>query len=189
LEQDRESHPDDPVTVVVRHRVKPGHEAEFEEWLRGITTDMSHFDGQQGYNVVRPGDSGRSEYLIFFRFDTFENLSRWENSNVRQAWLERLEPLATQAPYREHHTGLEVWFTPPAGRGQPPRWKMYVVTLLAIYPLISLVQVLLVPMLGHWPLPLRTLCTSALLVCLMTYLVMPFMTRLFSAWLYGLTDK
>jgi antibiotic biosynthesis monooxygenase (ABM) superfamily enzyme len=25
-----------PVTVVVRHRVKPGREAAFEEWQRGI---------------------------------------------------------------------------------------------------------------------------------------------------------
>ena len=77
------------------------------------------------------------------------------------------------------------WFTPPAGCPQPPRYKMVLVTLLAVYPLISLVQLALVPLLGGWPLALRTLATSALLVCLMTYAAMPLATRLFARWLYG----
>jgi len=48
-----------------------------------------------------------------------------------------------------------------------------------------LVQATAVPLLGAWPLPLRTLATSALFTCLMTYLVMPAMNRLFERWLYG----
>jgi antibiotic biosynthesis monooxygenase (ABM) superfamily enzyme len=174
-----------PVTVVVRHRVRAGREAEFEGWLKGITADMGRFEGQQGFNVVRPADSGRPEYLVFFRFDSFANLQRWEGSDERLAWLERAGPLTTHAPERERHTGLEVWFTPPPGRAQPPRWRMAAVTLLAIYPLISLVQLTVVPLLDGWPVPLRTAVTSALLVCLMTYAAMPLMTRLFSRWLYG----
>lgn len=183
-----ETHQDGPVTVVVRHRVRPGREADFERLLRGITSEMSRFEGHQGYNVVRPADSGRPEYVVFFRFDTFANLHRWEESEARHRWLGQLEPLATHAPARERHTGLEVWFTPPAGCGKPPRWKMLVVTLLSIYPLILVVQFSVVPLIDHWPLVLRTLVTSALLVCLMTYAVMPAMTRLFSPWLYGSPD-
>jgi antibiotic biosynthesis monooxygenase (ABM) superfamily enzyme len=102
-----------PVTVVVRHRVRAGKEAEFEGWLKGITADMMRFEGHQGFNVVRPADSGRPEYLVFFRFDSFANLQRWEESDERLAWLERAGPLTTHAPERERHTGLEVWFTPP----------------------------------------------------------------------------
>ena len=184
-----ELHDDGPVTVVVRHRVKPGCEAEFETWLRGITGDMTRFDGQQGFNVVRSVDGGRPEYLVFFRFDTFDHLNNWETSQCRREWLDRLDPLAVTAPSRERHRGLEVWFTPPVGRRLPARWKMFCVTLLAIYPLISLVQLLLVPMMPSWPVALRTLLTSALLVCLMTYVVMPGMTRLFSPWLYGSSER
>jgi uncharacterized protein len=174
-----------PVTVVVRHRVRAGKEAEFEGWLKGITADMMRFEGHQGFNVVRPADSGRPEYLVFFRFDSFANLQRWEESDERLAWLERAGPLTTHAPERERHTGLEVWFTPPPGRRNPPRWKMVLVTLLAVYPLIMLVQATLVPLLGGVPVLLRTLLTSALFTCLMTYLVMPTLTRLFERWLYG----
>jgi antibiotic biosynthesis monooxygenase (ABM) superfamily enzyme len=176
-----------PVTVVIRHQVRPGKEAEFEEWLRGITQAAGPFEGYLGFNVIRPTNPGQPEYVIFFRFDTYSNLERWEKSEGRQQWLERLESLTMRAPTRERHTGLEVWFTPPSGRRQPPRWKMVLVTLLAVYPLISLVQATLVPLLVEWPVPLRTLMTSCVFVCLMTYAVMPLMTRLFALWLYGAT--
>jgi antibiotic biosynthesis monooxygenase (ABM) superfamily enzyme len=177
---------DGPVTVVVRHHIKPGRMAEFEEWLRGITQAMMQCDGHLGFNVVRPASTGRPEYVVFFRFDTFENLEKWERSETRRQWLEQAEPLLFQST-RERHTGLEVWFTPPAGCAQPPRWKMLPVTLLAIYPLIMGVQLTLVPFMEDWPTPLRTLLTAALLVCVMTYAAMPLMTSLFSRWLYGST--
>ncbi len=174
-----------PVTVVIRHRVKSGKESEFEEWLRGITRAASPFVGYMGFNVVRSVAPVHPEYVVFFRFDTFANLEKWEGSEVRQEWLERLEPLTVLAPAREHHTGLEVWFTPPPGGAQPPRWKMVVVTLLAVLPLISLLQVTLTPLVSEWPFLLRTFATSVFFCCLMTYLVMPRMTKLFSRWLYG----
>jgi antibiotic biosynthesis monooxygenase (ABM) superfamily enzyme len=176
---------DGPVTVVVRHRVRPGKETEFEEWLRGISRAALKFEGCLGFNVIRPADPGQPEYVVLFRFDTFAHLETWEASETRREWLEKVAPLTVHTPMRERHTGMEVWFTPPAGRAQPPRYKMAIVTLLAIFPLISLVQLLLAPLLSHWPLLLRTLATSSLLVCLMTYVVMPLMTRLFARWLYG----
>src|SRR5262245_58240050 len=143
------------------------------------------FEGHQGYHVVRPADTKRREYLVFLRFDSFANLEKWEESEARRRWLEQLEPLTLHAPDRERHTGMEVWFTPPPGCPQPPRWKMAAATLLAIYPLIVAVQLTVTPGLAGWPLPLRVRVTAALLVCLMTYAAMPLMTRLLSRWLYG----
>lgn len=175
---------DGPVTVVIRHRIKAGKEAEFEEWLRGITREALRFDGYLGFNLVRPTNLGHPEYVVFFRFDNFANLEKWEESEPRRVWLSRLDPLALQAPTRERHTGLEVWFTLHAGGALPPRWKMAIVTLLAIYPLILGVQLTLVPLLAEWPVLFRTFMTSAILVCLMTYVVMPLMTRIFLRWLY-----
>lgn len=174
-----------PITVVIRHRVKSGKESDFEEWLRGITKEALNFKGYLGFNVVRPSNPKHPEYVVFFRFDDFANLEKWEESEARRKWLDQLDPLTVHAPTRERHTGLEVWFTPPVGSVQPPRWKMVVVTLMAVYPLISLVQVSLVPLLSEWPFLLRTLATSALFVCLMTYTIMPLISRLFSRWLYG----
>jgi len=176
---------DEPVTVVVRHRVRPGLEAEFEEWQKGINRVALRFPGHQGFQVVRPADTRRPEYLVLFKFATLADLDRWEQSDERREWLAKAVPLTLAPPARERHTGLEVWFDPPVGKPAPPRYKMAAVTLLTIYPLISLVQAYLAPLMSGWPVPARGLATSALLVCTMTYLAMPLTTRLFARWLYG----
>jgi antibiotic biosynthesis monooxygenase (ABM) superfamily enzyme len=175
---------DGPVTVVVRHRVRPAKIAEFETWMRGITRELTNFPGHLGFNVLRPVDAEQCEYVVFFRFDTFAHLETWENSRERAAWMVQLEPLSMNPAVRERHTGMEVWFALPAGRKPPPRWKMVLVTLLAIYPLVLLSQLFLAPQLSDWHVALRTLVIAALLVCLMTYFQMPLVTRLFSRWLY-----
>jgi len=173
-----------PVTLVVRHRARADRRAEFEEWLRGITREALQCAGMLGCNVVRPSDPSKGDYLVFLRFDTFKNLEAWEESETRRRWLARLDPLTQQAPTREKHSGMEVWFTPPSGLPQPARHKMVVVTLLALYPLIVVVQLTLAPVVADWPFLVRTFVSAALLVCLMTYLAMPLATRLFSRWLY-----
>jgi uncharacterized protein len=176
---------EEPVTVVVRHRVRPGMEAAFEDWQRGINQVALRFPGHQGFHVLRPTDTRRPEYLVLFKFATLADLEGWEQSDERREWLARLAPLTLEPPARERHTGMEVWFDPPPGKPAPPRYRMAAVTLLTIYPLILAVQALVVPVMGHWPLPARTLASSALLVGAMTYLAMPLTTRLVARWLYG----
>jgi antibiotic biosynthesis monooxygenase (ABM) superfamily enzyme len=180
---------DGPVSVVVRHRVKPGREAAFEDWQRGIIDAALKFDGHLGFHVIRPPDPKRPEYLVLFKFDSLANLEAWERSAERREWLDRVRPLLAGPPELERHTGLEVWFNPPPGRPAPPRYRMAAVTLLTLYPLILGVQAAVAPHLADWPLPLRTLVTSALLVCVMTYAAMPLTTRMFAQWLYGPADE
>lgn len=175
--------PAGPVTVVIHHTVKPGREVQFEEWQRGISQASLSFPGHLGYHVMRPSVPG-GEYLVLFRFDSLINLETWEASATRREWIDKLESLTTHPPRRERHTGMEVWFTPPAGRIPPPRYKMVVVTFVALYPLISLVGFLLVPHMMHWPVLLRTFMTTIALIFIMTYVAMPFVTSLFSGWLY-----
>lgn len=61
---------------------------------------------------------------------------------------------------------------------------MAIVTWLAVFPLITVILVLFGPLLGLLPMLLRTLVPTAVMVSLMTYVIMPRLTRLFSFWLY-----
>ena len=65
----------------------------------------------------------------------------------------------------------------------PPRWKTAIVVWLAIYPTITLVLWLAGPRIAGWPLALRTLAITAVVVPLMVYLLMPAFQRLLRPWL------
>ena len=72
---------------------------------------------------------------------------------------------------------------------QPPRWKMVLLTLLGLYPLSLLLNWGVVPLLEGVPLWIRILVTSSLIVTVMTYLVMPNITKGFTGWLAGLSKS
>jgi antibiotic biosynthesis monooxygenase (ABM) superfamily enzyme len=185
---DRDQTPGDdpPVTGVVLRRVKRGREQEFEEWLSGILAAANEAPGYLGSEVLRPGaGEDDDEYRIVFRFDHASNLHAWENSEERQRWRRRAEPLVHEEKYQVL-TGLETWFTLPskAGETAPPRYKMVIVTWLGVFPIVTVIFSLF----GHWlnmlPTLVRTLVFTVVMVTLMTYVVMPRLTRLFSFWLY-----
>ena len=179
---------DPPVTVVVSRRVKPGCKEAFEKFISGIAAAAMTFEGHLGTNIFRPSSPEDNEYQIIFKFDRSSNLRIWEESECRRQWLARAESLRLEPPNIRVITGLETWFTLPSPKPiiPPPRYKMAAITFLAIFPLIQLMNRLLMPLLELLPLPLllRSLIITAIIVLMMTYIVMPRMTKLFSKWLY-----
>ena len=175
-----------PATAVASRRIKPGHEREFEEWVHGIFAAANKFPGYLGSEVFRPSGPEDDEYRIVFRFDRESNLHAWETSEERRRWLKRVRPLLKEEEKVSVLTGLETWFTLPSKPAEPPppRYKMAVVTWLAVFPLITTIFLALGSVLNGLPLLLRALVLTVIMVTLMTYVVMPWMTRLFSFWLY-----
>ena len=72
---------------------------------------------------------------------------------------------------------------PPARPTMPPRWKTAVLIWLAIYPSITFLLWLAGPRIASWPLALRTLAITAVLVPLMVFLLIPAFQRLLAPWL------
>ncbi|MDJ0742042.1 MAG: hypothetical protein QNJ32_01635 [Xenococcaceae cyanobacterium MO_167.B27] len=66
---------------------------------------------------------------------------------------------------------------------RPPRYKLFLLTWLGIYPLITTILHFLGEFLALLPLPIRTLVLTGTLVYLMTYWVMPMLMKLFRDWL------
>jgi uncharacterized protein len=61
---------------------------------------------------------------------------------------------------------------------------MAIVTWVTIFPLITLVVVATAPLIGSLPLVVRLGVTTLVTVPLMTWVVMPRVTRLLGGWLY-----
>jgi antibiotic biosynthesis monooxygenase (ABM) superfamily enzyme len=173
------------VTTTVTRRVKPGHEPFYEQFLEGILAAASRFPGHLGVEVFRPESASAGEYRIVYRFDTGEHLRAWLDSDERAAWVERAEPHVIGPMRTRFVTGLETWFTLPGSPATPPPpYKMALLTWATIFPLITLVVVALGPLLKELALVPRLGVTTAVTVPIMTWLVMPRVTRLLRGWLY-----
>jgi uncharacterized protein len=177
---------DGPVTTTVTRRVKPGHEPDYEQFLDGIIAAASRFPGHLGAEVFRPQTAAAGDYRVVYRFDTAQHLHAWLGSAEHAAWLERAEPHVIGPLRRQVLTGLEAWFILPTqpGATPPPPYKMALVTWATIFPLITLVVVATAPLLGRLPLVARLAVTTGVTVPLMTWAVIPRVTRLLGWWLY-----
>ncbi|MGW0844671.1 antibiotic biosynthesis monooxygenase [Streptomyces sp. NPDC002787] len=145
----------EPVTTVLTWQVRPGREQEFEEWTREITRCARQFPGNQGVSWLHPEDGHR--YHAVLRWSDARRLTAWLDSEERARWHARIHGVATEVgSERQSTTGMETWFSLPGTTVQaPPRWKMVLTTFLGAYPFTLLIQGLVAPSTGTWPLPLR----------------------------------
>jgi hypothetical protein len=172
------------VTVTVARRVAAGREQEFTRWYDGIIGCAARFPGFLGAGILRPHETGHDWHVVY-RFADDDALHRWEASPERADWLRRAEAFAEETGV-QRVSGLETWFSLPGRTAPaPPKWKMAAVTIVAIIPLVLLMNVLVLPLLDGWPLIGRTLVFSLTLTGLMTWVVMPRLSRLFRRFLYG----
>jgi uncharacterized protein len=193
------NHDDSPVTVIVTRKSKKGKIKDFEEWMDGIIHEAIRFEGHMGVNIIRPLDLSNPEYVIIFRFNTYENLRKWENSQIRKEWLKKSKEVTEGEPKTEIQTGLEFWFTPrsahsskseansddiqPATVPPPPRYKMAIVTAGIVFVMLNTLLPEVRQLTATLPLLLSTLTGVVIMVFLMTYLIMPLITRALKPWL------
>ena len=134
----------DPVTVVVSRRVQRGREADFETLSTAMTERASAFPGYLGATMFRPAAAEDPEYRIVFKFRDRETLAAWESSAERAELLGEIEALLQEPSEREVLSGIVTWFTLPGQNPvqPPPRYKMTLVSWLALYPAVTLVFLL-----------------------------------------------
>jgi antibiotic biosynthesis monooxygenase (ABM) superfamily enzyme len=175
----------EPVTVVVKRRVKAGREAEYEAWLERLLDGAKGLPGYLGTTVTRP-PAGSREYTSVFRFDSVTHLEAFEQSDLRRRALLEVVPHVEADARWERLSGLELWFTPPPGTvvPQPSRFRMALVMIGVVYTLVLSLGSLVGLVLREAPMPLRLLVTITLEVFLMTYVLMPRLTRALARFIY-----
>ncbi len=176
------SRADEAITVAVTFRVMPGQNVAFERWAHEITVASRQYPGHLGGTWLRSGGM----YHVVYRFATPALFNSWHNSPDRAHFLERLRPIAKLVT-DENVTGMETWFELPdeLGKPAPPRWKMVITTWIGVFPLLALLQWLVVPQIINLPLVIRVMVVTLIVVSVMTYVVMPRLARLLRRWLYS----
>ncbi len=176
---------DEPVTVLVARRVRPGKEVEFERWASELTRAASGFDGFLGAGLLRPGHVGELWHVVY-RFASAGELARWEQSETRAELLAHGEQVMSTT-HERRMTGLETWFEVPGRTAPaPPRWKMFVVTSIVIFVLQLMLNLVLCRVASS-PIALvpRVALISFSVSAMMTWVVQPQLARLLEGWLYA----
>jgi uncharacterized protein len=172
------------VTVVVSRTVFPGHESDYDDWARRLVSAAREAPGNIGVNMLipEPGKGGLHHFIISFIDE--KSMHIWETSYVRQKLSHEADAFSRSV--RQAATGLETWFSIPEcpELETPPRWKMAVVSFIAVYCL----SIIIIPLLKHFldiNFYVETIFVAGLLVSILTYAVMPVLSRyVFRKWLY-----
>lgn len=176
-----------PVTTVVERQVKPDRIDDYEDWLSRLLTEAGTLPGYQGADVHRPAaGASTSTYISVFRFTTLDDLRAFEASDLRRRYLDEVIDLVEADAAWSTHTGLELWFATPPGTvvPQPVRWRMAFLLGSVVYVLVLVFGQIAGALIPDWPFPLRLGLVITVEITLMTYLLLPFLTRRLARWIY-----
>jgi hypothetical protein len=182
---------EDGATAVITAHVRDGNIAQYEQWLNEIQPICRSYRGFLDSQLIRPIAGVTRTYTFVIRFDTVANLRNWMESKDRLRLIEKARQWMSHDDNYAIRSGLDFWFTPESNgvKAPPARWKQFLLTCSAIYPLVLLVPWALGPAVRGVGISekglLATLIGSIAICFLMTYVVMPHYTKLVRRWLYG----
>jgi uncharacterized protein len=174
-------HDNQPITTILKIKFKAGFKEECLQWMVETASIASNFDGFIEKNICVSAQT-ENELLNIFTFSNSELLKVWENSEERIRQTKKGEIFVDAIMQKSQLAGLEFMF--PSSK-PPKRWKMVVITVCVIFILLNS----LVPVLQqffsllHLPVLLKSLCGVVVMVSLMTFLILPFLSKILDRWL------
>lgn len=169
-----------PLHVAITRKILPGKEEEFKEALRQFLGDSFAHGGVHGASMITalPGIESR-EIGILRTFKDKAERDAFYDSVAFKTWEAYASTVTEEPVYRELN-GLEAWFRSPM---PPPRWKMAVATLCGVFPTSMLLSLTVGPLVNDLPMMVRLFIMATLMVVLLTWVVMPVLTKLMKPWL------
>lgn len=172
-----------PIHVAITRRIKPGCEQDFQTALKEFfARSLTHSGAQGAAMLVPPPGSTSSEYGIIRSFASAAERDAFYASPLYQEWKERVAPLSESDPNIHELHGLEAFFR-QGEVSPPPRWKMAIATYLGVVPVVMTLALTLGPLIRSWNFALNNLVFNACVVLLLTWVVMPLITRALHGWL------
>jgi antibiotic biosynthesis monooxygenase (ABM) superfamily enzyme len=171
-------------TLIVKRLVTLGHEKEYEKRMEHFIDNVENMDGYMGINIVRAEDKRRPLYIFSAKFDTKKNLQKFKESEIRKQYLRELQNIS-QAPIKERTINkLDWWFALPGNHYDLPPYKMLIVTILAVYPSVFILNLLFNPVQDIAVLAVRTFVVVGITIVIMSYITLPFLLNVFKSWLH-----
>ena len=175
----------EPIHVAVIRTVKPGCETAFEQALHDFIRRSLTLAGQMGVYIIRPAPgSGSRQYGVIRKFADRNALEEFRMSPEYLEWNQIVLDMTEGSGHAEELSGLESWFTLPGQELRPlPQWKMAIATYLGVVPVIMFLSLTLGRLIQSWNFVLNNIVFNAFVVALLTWVVMPVITRILHGWL------
>jgi uncharacterized protein len=182
LASDEQTEP--PVAMVFTHKVAPEKVPAYLDWRRRVIAAQTHYPGYLATEFFEPHEK-LDEWVDIVRYDSVRDLNDWMESKERVDLLAELDSIV-ESMHAHRVTGLEGWFSVNRGPGEtivpPPAWKQALAVLFALYPTVMVLSYLN-PLMKNLSFAVQMLIGNTLSVSLLTWLVMPQVSRFLSFWL------
>lgn len=170
------------IHVAITRRVLPGHERQFEEKLKIFMQQAEERPETLGAFMLLPVGERKHEYGIVRAFRNREAEQAFYDSDLYRLWSETVQQhVEGDAQRRELH-GLEGFFR-QGGAPPPPKWKMALLTWLAVNPAVYVCSRGVPALLDGVPAYVQFPIVNAGVVTLLTWVLMPLLVGLSRPWL------
>lgn len=172
-----------PETLVAVHQVPTSKIPDYEAWLEDTGRIEMGFSGFMSREVIRPVVGGQDFYTLVVRFDSSESLGQWLDSSDWKALHARLQNLvqSTDRYGTDERYLTPFWYRPDPQAVPAPTWKIWMSTVVALYPSIFVISLLLENV--TLPFAAMLLLSNLLAVASVSWITGPAVRRILKSWM------
>jgi uncharacterized protein len=174
-------------SAAVVQRVPPAAEETFLEWQRAASLAAERFPGYSSTDLYPPVAGRGDEWVVLIHFQDEASLSRWLDSPERARRVEELRAKVGDFDLKTLEDGFGPWFVRQgqAEPAAPTAWKMALTVLLALFPTVMVLTILVGPLTSPLGLAASMLIGNAMSISILQWVVMPRLTKKLDPWFRG----
>jgi len=174
----------EPVTLVLSQRIAPRDREAFIALHDDAVHRLQQFPGFLGSELLPPVEGVQDDLVIVASFASRADLDRWLESDSRSEWLDLIDGLVEGERTLNVVGGFGGWFSGQPSQPQgPKRWKQAIAVFIALFPTVLLITFIRGAIAPNMNVVVAVFVGNVVSILILTYLLMPPVTRLLGGWL------
>lgn len=180
----------EPVVQAVTDRVGNQLRDRYELLVGEFHEMLKRQPGFLSVDTVRHVKDRQTDYTVLLRFEDRTSADAWKASPEIRAKLDAIQELTGGPVKLTESAGLEMWVDHAPGDRPvlPTFWKRVTLSVLAVYPSLMVLMAISQPLIGALPQALQVFAIVVVLSGLLTWPIMPWLTRVLRPWLMPASD-